>query len=115
MRQKLIDVLKTFGYPVKRQGSFNQNEAYPDTFITYWTTDADDHAHYDDEPTAYAWDFAVIIYSNNPEIIEAKKDEIKLALKNAGFIPQGKGRDIASDVPTHTGWAMDFYYIENEK
>lgn len=114
MKQKLIDVLKSFGYPVKLQGSINEKEAYPDTFITYWTTDVLDNAHYDDEPTSYAWDFAVIIYSNDPLIIDAKKDEIKLALKNAGFIPQGKGMDVLSDEPTHTGWAMDFYYIENE-
>ena len=32
--------------------------------------------------------------------------------KKAGFIPQGKGQDILSDEPTHTGWAMDFIYKE---
>lgn len=114
MKQKLIDELSKFGYPVFLQGSLNENDTYPDTFITFWTTDAEDNAHYDDHPTSYAWDFAVILYSNDPQIIDTKKDEIRKALKAAGFIPQGKGQDIPSDEPTHTGWAMDFYYIENE-
>ncbi len=113
MKQKLIDELKKFGYPVFLQGSLNENESYPETFITFWTDDVFDNSIYDNETTSYAWDFQVIIYSTDPLLIDKKKDEIRIALKKAGFIPQGKGMDIPSDEPTHTGWAMDFYYIEN--
>lgn len=115
MKQKLIEILETFGYPVFLQGSLNENEAYPDTFITFWTDEVLDNAHYDNNPTSYAWDFSVIIYSNDPSVIDTKKDDIRKALKQAGFIPQGKGMDIPSDEPTHTGWQMSFYYIESEE
>lgn len=113
MKQKLIEILSTFGYPVFLQGSLNADEAYPDTFITFWVDDADDNSHYDDDTTSYLWDFSVIFYSNDPNLVNSKPEEIRKALKQAGFIPQGKGRDIPSDEPTHTGWAQDFYYIEN--
>lgn len=113
MKQKLIDELSKFGYPVYLQGSLNPEEPYPDSFITFWVDDVLDDAHFDNEPAAYAWDFSVIFYSNDPALVNSKPDEIRTALKAAGFIPQGKGRDIPSDEPTHTGWAMDFYYVEN--
>lgn len=115
MKQKLIDELSKFGYPVFLQGSLNTEDEYPETFIAYWTDDVEDNAHYDDSATSYAWDFTVILYSSDVITLDTKKDEIRKALKKAGFIPQEKGMDIPSDEPTHTGWAMSFYFIENEK
>lgn len=112
MKQKLITELEKLGYPVFLQGSLNADAAYPDSFITFWTDDAPDNSHYDNETASYAWDFSVIFYSNDPALLNSKPDEIRKALKAAGFVPQGKGRDIPSDEPTHTGWAMDFFYIE---
>lgn len=32
----LISLLETFKFPVYRQGSLAKNEAYPDTFFTFW-------------------------------------------------------------------------------
>nr|DAW56641.1 MAG TPA: hypothetical protein [Bacteriophage sp.] len=112
MKQDLINELSKFGYPVFLQGSLNEDDAYPDSFITFWTDDVTDEAHYDDDATAWAWDFSVIFYSNDPVLVNSKPEEIRKALKAAGFIPQGKGRDIPSDEPSHTGWAMDFYKFE---
>lgn len=113
MKQELIDVLEKFGYPVFLQGTLNEDDAYPDTFITFWTDDVTDNSHYDDDTTSYAWDFSVILYSNmDAAFLQSKAEEIRKALKQAGFIPQGKGRDIPSDESTHTGWAMDFYKVE---
>lgn len=115
MKQKLVDVLQKFGYKVILQGTWNENEPYPATFITFWTNPTQDESHYDDDAASWAWDFTVILYSNDPAVVNSKPDEIRAALKAAGFIPQGKGQDIASDEPSHTGWAMDFYYIEYNK
>lgn len=112
MKQKLIAELEKFGYTVFLQGSLNADDAYPDSFITFWTDDTTDEAHYDNETTSYAWDFSVIFYSNDPALVNSKPEEIRKALKAAGFIPQSKGRDVPSDEPSHTGWAMDFYIIE---
>lgn len=112
IKDKLIAELQKFGYPVFLQGSLNADTAYPETFITFWTDSVLDNSHYDDEPASYAWDFSVIFYSSDPELVNTKPEEIRKALRQAGFIPQGKGRDIPSDEPTHTGWAQDYYFVE---
>lgn len=108
----LIPVLKTFGYPVYLQGSLNADEAYPETFITFWTEPTSDNAHFDDNVYSVDWSFSVIFYSNNSALVNSKPFEILEALRNAGFTPQGKGRDIPSDEQTHTGWAMDLLFTE---
>ena len=112
MKQKLITALQSFGYPVFLQGTLNPEEAYPNTFITFFTDSTEDGAHFDNKTNAVEWWFSVILYSNDPVTVNTKPDEIRAALKAAGFIPQGKGNDILSDEPTHTGWAMDFVIKE---
>lgn len=114
-KQKLINAIKLCGFiPGKTfflQGTLGDN-AYPDLFATYWTDYTSDNAHYDDDVHSVDWSFSVIIYGTTPEKIIEKADEIRAALKASGFIPQGKGQDIPSDEPTHTGWAMDFIFTE---
>ena len=115
MKRQLISILETFGYPVKLQGSIAEGEKYPDTFITFWTDEVEDGSHYDDRPANWVWDFEVFFYSTDPELVNSKPDEIRKALTASGFIPRGKGWDIPSDEPTHTGWAQEYYYIEHNK
>lgn len=115
MKQRLIDVLETFGYPVFLQGSLNEKDPYPATFITFWTNDADDGSHYDDRPAHFVWDFDVYVYSNDPKVTNSLPEKIRKSLTAAGFIPRGKGWDIPSDEPTHTGWAQEYYYMEPNK
>ncbi len=112
MKQKLIDTLSAFGYPVFLQGTLNPNEAYPQTFITFFVDSTNDNGHFENETTSVNWSFSVILYSADPKVVNTKPNEIRTKLKAAGFIPQGKGNDILSDEPTHTGWAMDFVIIE---
>ena len=112
MKQKLITALQSFGYPVYLQGTMNPEETYPNTFITFFTDSTDDGAHFDNKTNSVDWSFSVILYSNDPVTVNTKHNEIRAALKAAGFIPQGKGNDILSDEPTHTGWAMDFVITE---
>ena len=112
MKQKLLNALSAFGYPVFLQGTFNPDEKYPATFITFFTDSTDSNGHFDNKTNSVDWAFSVILYSNNPEVVNTKPNEIRAALKAAGFIPQGKGNDIMSDEPTHTGWAMDFVITE---
>lgn len=112
MKERLIKILETFGYPVFLQGTFNPEEEYPESFITFFVTGTEDNAHYDNAVHSVDWHFAVIFYSSVPALVNTKPAEISSALRNAGFIPQGKGYDILSDEPTHTGWAMDFYFTE---
>ena len=64
------------------------------------------------EVVSVDWNFSVMFYSSDPALVNSKPAEISAALRAAGFIPQGKGNDIPSDRPSHTGWAMDFIYTE---
>lgn len=117
MKQKLIDVLVAIGFvegeTLFLQGTINPEEAYPKSFVTFWTNDVPDGVHFDNETKSYDWTFSVIFYSADAALVNTKHNEIRAALKAAGFIPQGKGQDVPSDAPTHTGWAMDFIITEH--
>lgn len=110
----LIEILETFGYPVDRQGSYQQGEAYPETFFTFWT-DSEDGSHFDNFTASTIWHFDVNIYSRNPDTVIRNLLAAKDALDAAGFITDGKGSDAASDYPTHTGKTLDVWFIERNK
>ena len=113
MKQILIDILgKHCPHNVYLQGTMNPEEAYPEEFVTFWIPATDDGAHYDNAAAAVNWSLYVIYYSSDPRKVNTKPFEIAADLKAAGFVQQGKGNDILSSVPTHTGWAMDFAYHE---
>lgn len=114
MKQELITALETIcPGNVFLQGTIPESQTYPDSFITFWTNSSSDDAFMDDEETRVVWSYGVFYYSNDPATIPVKAAAIRSALKAAGFIPQGRGYDIPSDVETHTGWAMEFIIAEN--
>lgn len=112
MKTLLIETLEALGYPVYLQGTIGEDEAYPASFITFFTLSGDDAAHFDNEPVGTAWEYQVIFYSTDPRLVASVPRDIYNGLRAVGFIPQGRGRDIPSDDPTHTGHAMEFYYLE---
>ena len=113
MKQKLIDILeKHCPQQVYLQGTMNPDKEYPAEFVTFWTPTTDDAAHYDNAVTAVDWTFYIVYYSSDPTQVNTKPFKIAADLKAAGFVQHGKGSDILSDEPTHTGWAMDFVYTE---
>ena len=103
MKELLIKTLEVFGYPVYLQGTLSKDEPYPDSFFTFWNNDSYDGNHYDNTPVGYVWDFDVNFYSTDPALVNSKLIEAKTKLKQQGFIVSGKGYDVASDEPTHTG------------
>ena len=119
MKELLIETLNDlticgismFGH-VYLQGTIEAFEQYPDTFITFFTEETEDRSFYNNNVTSVDWDFSVILYSDDPFIVDEGRKEIVSALKRVGFIPQGKGRDILSGLPTHTGWVMEFIITE---
>lgn len=119
MKQRLIDSLTRCGFVDGKtlflQGTMNPEESYPDEFVTFSIPATDDIAHFDNDVASVAWNVTVIYYSNNPRLVNTRPNEIREVLKSDGFIPQGKGNDIPSDEPTHTGWAMGFIATEEEK
>lgn len=112
MKDLLIDTLKEFNYPIFLQGSLSEDEAYPDSFFTFWNNDTDGNEFYDNEEHSYIWDFDLNFYSNNPELVNIELLKAKELLKNKGFIVTGKGHDVASDEPTHTGRGIHVLKIE---
>ena len=115
MKEKLIQLLNSICPDnVYLQGTLNENADFPQKFITFFTSDTEDIEHFDNKVAATAWSFSVIFYSNDPAEVNTIPATITAALKNAGFIPDGKGRDIASNKAGYTGWAMDFAIRENE-
>lgn len=94
------------------QGTLSADALYPSEFITFWAFSTNDNAHYDDAVHSVDWYFNVMVYATDPDRVKALSDAARTALKAAGFIPQGKGNDLASDEPTHTGWAMEFIITE---
>lgn len=117
MKHKLINTLTGCGFvegvTLFLQGTLAADEAYPATFVTIWTDYTADNSHFDNETSAVDWHFTVIVYSSDASVLEEKSNEVRTALRAAGFIPQGKGQDIPSDEETHTGWAMEFLCVEN--
>lgn len=114
VKETLIDILENAfpDYPVFLQGTLDENEAYPTSFITVWTSFTESNGFYDDEENAVDWDFNVMFYSSNPVLVNSVPDAIRTTLKAAGYIPQGKGNDLPSDTPTHTGWVTEYIYKE---
>lgn len=112
VKERLIEVLSTFGHPVFLQGTLAENEQYPTSFFTFWNNSTDGAAFYDDDCTVFEWDLDVNFYSEDPELVNSVLVQARKKLKEAGFIVRGKGHDIASDEITHTGRGLDVYYME---
>lgn len=112
MKDRLIQLLQTFGYPVILQGSIDQDEAYPESFFTFWNNDTTDGSHYDNEAISWIWSFDVNFYSTDPTQVNEMLLNAKRLLKANGFIIGGKGHDVFSDEPTHTGRGMTALYVE---
>lgn len=113
MKQKLIDVLESFGYPVSLQGSYEEGQTLPDSFFTFW--------NYGTEPIFYSndvkktiWIFRVFFYSNDPILTNSVMKQACRKLRENNFLVGGD-YDIASGVKTHTGREVEINIIEEEK
>ncbi len=114
MEDLLIQTLEEMGYPIIRQGSMTDEEEYPESFFTFWNNDCYGRGFYDDGETQSVWDYDLNFYSTDPSLTHTKLLEAKQLLKSEGFIVCGKGHDVASDEPTHTGRGINVFYLENE-
>lgn len=112
MKDKLIKILESFNFPIFQQGTLNKDDPYPESFFTFWNNDSADNEFYDNKENAYIWDFDVSFYSSDPNLVNTKLLEAKKILKQNGFIVHGKGYDVVSDEPTHTGRGINVLKIE---
>lgn len=113
VKENLIEILEQYCPDnVFLQGSLNPDEVYPETFITFFITSSEFNAFYNNNENRIDWEISIMIYSTDPDTIDTIAKEVIQDCKKAGYIPQGAGNDIPSDVETHTGWALDFIYPE---
>lgn len=111
MEDLLIKILEEFGFPVKLQGSFTEEESYPDNFFTFWNNDSYGGSYYDNSEKSTIFDYDVNFYSNDPQkVYDILRDAIQ-KLKNAGFIISGDGYGVASDEPTHDGRGVNVKHL----
>lgn len=111
MEDELIKLLKAYGYPVRRQGSFAEDEEYPDAFFTFWNNTNETH-FYDGKPCRTDYFFDVNFYSSNPGLCYTIMERLEADLRQQGFIIPGKAYDVASDEPTHIGKGLEVRAIE---
>lgn len=113
IKDLFIKTLEPLGYGTPRlQGSYREDEEYPDSFITFFVVDSPDLNFYDNKPNCKAVYFSANFYSSNPELVNTVPAAIVEKLETVGFIKQGNGMDVTSDYPTHTGWNLGFIYQE---
>ena len=110
MKQSLVALLATFGYPVFLQGSLNKDDAYPASFFTFWNDETDGAAFYDNDANTFVWTFTVYFYSTDPALVNTTLISVRSLLRSNGWIVPGLGYDVASDEITHTGRAIDVLY-----
>lgn len=113
MKQKLIDILEAFGYPVSLQGSYEQGADLPDSFFTFWN-DSTDPIFYSNGVKRTIWVFRVFFYSNEPYLTNSVLKEACKKLRENNFLVGGE-HDIASGVRDYTGREVEINYIEEEK
>lgn len=115
MKETLIKLLESFGYPVYLQGAMSNDEVYPESFFTFWNNDTPESVFYGNRSYATVWDFDVNFYSCDPILTNSKILEARHLLKENGFIVDGKGYDVISDEKSHTGRGMNVLYLEREE
>lgn len=115
MKEALIALLESFGYPVYLQGSLNKDVSYPESFFTFWNSATNDGSHYNDSAISNIWDFSVNFYSSNPTLVNTVLVDAITLLKSNNWIISGVGYDVPSDEATHTGRGVDVIYIDRRR
>ena len=113
MKDDLIALLQTLGYPVFLQGTLNANAEYPDSFFTFWNFETPEQAYYDNDANMAVWGFWIYFYSINPTLVETEPEKARKLLKQNSFTLDGKPHDIDVDRPSHTGKFFSVYKFEN--
>ena len=112
MKQILIEILESFGFQVFLQGSLASPERYPDSFFTFWNFENQESAHYDNNANRCVWGFWIYFYSTDPVKVSEFPERARQALKESGFVVEGKPTDVTVDTPTHTGAMFTVYGVE---
>lgn len=114
IKEILLNALEKLNHSIFQQGTIAPDDEYPESFITFEIIDSQEKEFFNNLSNATEWTISVIFYSVDPVLVQSEGVNIYNTLKNAGFIPQGRGADILSDEPTHTGWVNEYLFLERE-
>ena len=113
IKNDLVILLESLGYPAFLQGSLNPDDQYPESFFTFWNFSTPESAFYDDAANRAVWGFWIYFYSVDPLLVEQMPENARKLLKQNDWILAGKANDISVDRPTHTGAFFTVYKFEN--
>lgn len=110
--EKIIDSkTAAVDVPIFKQGSLGEDQAYPDTFLTFWNNSEAEQSAYDNDTATVVWSFDVNAYSTSPNTVYSLADTLRALLKAAGWQTPDRGHDVASDEITHTGRGISVTYL----
>lgn len=113
MTDSICVILESFGYPLFLHGTLNDADAFPDSFFTYFNSSTPEHMFYDNDAHSAVWVYQVYFYSTDRQTAETVIEQARAALKQAGFVPNGKSIDANSGQKTHTGRMFTVRGIEH--
>lgn len=113
MTDTLCEILSSFDYPLYLHGTLDPGDKYPDSFFTYLNFATPETAFYSNNPQAAIWGYYVYFYSTDRETAETVIEQARQALKQVGFIPNGRSIDAVSDRSSHTGRMFTVRAYEN--
>ena len=114
MEDALIGLLETFGHPVIRQGSLAPDQAYPNTFFTFWNNDETGESFYDNKTACVSFSYDINVYSTNPNTVYSVLAQARVLLKTNGWIVTDRGYDVPSDEQSHVGRGMQVNFLQNQ-
>lgn len=103
MWEKLEAIFQTIGLPYSRQGSYEEGADLPDSFFTFWNYDTPNIVFYDNEVNKKNNIWNIYFYTNDNSLLYSKLNEFIIQAKTNGFIVNGNGKDIPSDIPNYFG------------
>ena len=113
IKDTLIEAVESLGIPCYYARSFPAENAAADAYVTFYCSNSNDIAVFDNHRHATAWSFEVCYYDDNPQRREDMKYVLRETLEKARFFTDGIGWDIlrASELDKD-GFEMTFDYLE---
>lgn len=110
IKQKLIDLLETFGYPVSLQGSYLAGSDLPNSFFTFWNFETN-LGYKSNKIVQIEYVFRVFFYSKDPTLVNTVLKQVRDLLIENNFHCSGD-YDLETDVDSYLGREMEVRYLE---
>lgn len=113
VKQTLIELLETFGYPVSLQGSYEEGSKLPKSFFTFWNYETN-LKFVDNDIQATEYVYRVYFYSKDPMLTNSVLINTRKLLMNNNFHCTGD-YDIDSGEAKYTAREMEVRYLQINK